>query len=202
MNGYQPKKKVGMLHPKYKKAKMPRGGFGLEKVNRKDSTYEYGKLPNGGTLVKPCDSPPPPPPPSQPMVKFKNGSKIHSIDCNDRVRGQSASDLWMHHEILCHSCSNKDICKYQGDYLEQVVHIVDTYSGVFDLNCNHYKKDNDTNKNEEHRYYKVIWDEDAKMCMGCDVMLDTIESLHKLGKKYDVFLITKEDSVEVTTKIS
>lgn len=140
MEGYQPKKKIGMLHPKYKKVKLPKGGFGLEKVNKKDTECKYGKLSNGGTLVKPCDSPtPPPPPPSQLMIKFKNGSEIHSIDCNDGIRRQGANNLCTNNEIQCHSCSNKDICKYQGDYLEQVVHIIDVYDGVFDLNCNHYR---------------------------------------------------------------
>lgn len=109
------KKRIGILHPR------------------------YGKLPNGGTLVKPCDSPPPPPPPKQPMVKFKNGSEIYDFDCNEGVRGQRASDLWIGHSVLCHSCKNRAICKFQDDYLEQFVHIIDIYNGVFELNCNHYK---------------------------------------------------------------
>lgn len=137
MEGYQPKKRIGMLCSKYKKTKLPKGGFGLEKVNKKDTECKYGKLENGGTLVKPCDSPPPPPPPSQLIVKFENGSEIHSVDCNNGIRGQSASNLWMNSEIQCNTCNNKDICKYQGDYLEQVVHIIDVYDGVFELDCKH-----------------------------------------------------------------
>ena len=139
MEGYQPKNRIGILHPRYKKVKIPRGGFGLEKVNKEDSERKYGKLPNGGTLVKPCDSPPPPPPSKQPTVKFKNGSEINSIGCDKGVRGRRVSDILKSHSVLCNSCKNKVICKFQGDYLGQFVHIIDIYDGVFELNCNHYK---------------------------------------------------------------
>lgn len=130
LEGYQPKKKVD------RDVKLPKGGFGLEKDKR---SSKYGKLSNGATLVKPTDKPAPPPPPAQPKVKLKNGSEIYGLDCNESIRGQSASDIWINHEILCNVCINKDICKYKGDYLEQVVHIIDVYDGVFDLNCNHYR---------------------------------------------------------------
>lgn len=104
-----------MLHPRYKKTRLPKGGFGLEKVNKEDIKQ------------------------SQLIVKFENGSEIHGIDCDDSIRGQSSNNIWMNQEIQCHSCCNKDVCKYHGDYLEQIVHIIDVYDGVFDLNCNHYK---------------------------------------------------------------
>lgn len=75
----------------------------------------------------------------QSIIKFKNGSEIHSIDCDEGVRGQNAYNIWIDKEVLCHSCIVKDICKYHGDYLEQMVHIIDTYDRVFELNCNLYK---------------------------------------------------------------
>ncbi|GAA0102412.1 hypothetical protein UT300012_31270 [Paraclostridium bifermentans] len=101
MEGYQPKKKVGMLHPKYKKIRPPRGSFGSNGV-RVTTTENRRSL---------KDKLPPTP------------NKERMID----------------KPIQCHTCSNKDICKYQGDYLEQVVHIIDVYDGVFDLSCNHYR---------------------------------------------------------------
>lgn len=112
MESYQPRKKIGMLHPRYKKVKCKRC---TKKDNRKDVTV------------------------SKAMIKFENGSEIHSVDCDDSTRGKRANDMWMNQEIQCYSCSNKDICRYHGDYLEQVVHIIDVYDGVFDLTCNHYK---------------------------------------------------------------
>ena len=101
MEGYQPKKKIGMLHPKYKKIRPPRGSFGSNGVrvatteNRRSLKDKLPPSPNKESII---DKP-----------------------------------------IQCHTCNNKDICKYQGDYLEQVVHIIDAYDGVFDLSCNHYK---------------------------------------------------------------
>lgn len=115
MEGYQPKKGI-LMKRNFKKLK-------------KEDLMTSDKLPRGGfglekhsntTFVKPTDRPAPPP------------QKQH-------IRGQRASDIWMSHSILCHSCKNKDICKYQGDYLEKVVHIIDTYDGVFELNCGNYE---------------------------------------------------------------
>lgn len=83
------------------------------------SLVKIRKLPRGGFGLEkrlPLENKEPP------MPKFKNK--------NDSRIDQS---------ILCYTCSNKDICKYQGDYLEQVVHIVDIYDGVFELGCNHYR---------------------------------------------------------------
>lgn len=79
LEGYQPKNKVSG------NIKLPKGGFGLEKSNKRKDLID-----------KP---------------------------------------------IQCHSCNNKDICKYQGDYLEQVVHIIDVYDGTFELNCNYYESE-------------------------------------------------------------
>lgn len=66
---------------------------------------------------------------------------------------------------------------------------------------NIYKKKDVINKNESYRYYKVVWDEGVKKC-DHDMMLDTIESLHRRGKRYDIFLITRKMGAEVTIKIS
>lgn len=113
LEGYQVKKDILMKR-------------NFKKIKRED-LMTTNELPRGGfgsndgvTFVKPTDRPAPPPP-------------------KQKIRGQRASDIWINHSILCHSCKNKDICKYQGDYLEQVVHIIDVYDGIFELNCSNYE---------------------------------------------------------------
>lgn len=116
MEGYQPKKGI-LMKRNFKKLK-------------KEDLMTSDKLPRGGfglkkhsnaTFVKPTDRPAPPPP------------KQH-------IREQRSNDIWINHEILCNSCKNKDICKYKGDYLRQDVHIVNSYNGIFELNCSHYEQ--------------------------------------------------------------
>lgn len=108
------KKGIGIIHPRHQKSKS------FKVRPEKKEVSKYGKLPNDETLVKLSDRPAPPSP-KQP------------------IRDQMSKDLSINYNVLCNSCKIKDVCKYQDDYLKQMIRIIDAYGEIFNLNCNYYE---------------------------------------------------------------
>lgn len=149
----------------------------FKKIKKEDLMISK-KLPKGGFGLEkrlPLEDKEPP------MSKFKNKN-------NSRI-DQS---------ILCHTCSNKDICKYQGDYLEQVVHIIDVYDGVFELNCSRYeciRIDDGISDDiiDEHLSIAIHSKNHEKYCSMISAMKDKDDELLKR-------IIEREDLTEADLK--